>query len=414
MNSAELLQELRNETLPLVPGARKALERARSSQDPKDVAPVRELLHKVAGTAAPLGLPQLSQLARFGEELAVLVLSGDARPSDGTLTLLGRMLDAVDVGLAATGAPPPPSLIEAPVRNPPPTPATSRAAAPPLPVPELEKPQVLFVDGDVVSQKLFSRFLKDAGFELRPSPAQDALAVLEGGFGDVLLLDVSGARSAPAQELVAQARARHVPIVAISKTPASDGSVASIASEVDEFLTKPVKPEELVAKVRAQSERRRAIRSARQRAPTGRLESPRPPPPRPSAVAAPVLVVDDSRVIRGLVKEFLSESHLEVVEAEDGNDALTVLARLSAPPGAVIVDMQMPELDGIGLTRALRADPRYVTLPVVLLSAQDDEASKRQALDAGANAYLVKSRFDAQELRKALRGAGFAVAEPLA
>lgn len=414
MDPSALLQELRNETLPLVPRARAALEAARSSQRADDVAPARELLHKVAGTAAPVGLPHLSKLARFGEELAVLVLGGDARPSDGTLTLLGRVLDAVEEELAASGAAPPPALATGPLPHPPPSPPTGKVLPPsPLaaPVPEIDKPQVLLVDGDAVSSKLFTRFLKERGFDLRGVKSPEAIPTLEAGFGDLLLVDLAGPGPfAAAAGVVSQGKARHVPVVLMSKLPPSDAAVAPLAAEADEYLLKPITPEELAAKLKAQAERRRAIRSARARAPTGRIEAAKAPAP--AAGALTVLVVDDSRVIRGLVKEFLSESQIPTVEAEDGQAALELLQGLGAAPSAAIVDMQMPVLDGLGLTRWMRSSERFRGVPVVLLSAQDDEASKAAARAAGANAYLVKSKFDAPELRKALRSLGLEIREP--
>lgn len=423
MDRAKLLQVLRNETLPQLPRARSALEKARSSLAPDDVAPVRELLHKVAGTGAPVGLPQLSRLARFGEELAVLILNGDAKASDGTLSLLGRLLDAVEEDLAAGGAPPPPTHASEGVPGPPATPPTAhgggRQQAAPLPQEaapaEVDKPQVLMVDVDAVGAKLFTRFLRDKGFDLRSVKSQEALPTLEAGFGDLLLVDLAGPGPfTAAAALVSQGRARHVPVVLLSKLPRADAAVSTLAAEADELLVKPVAPEELASKLRAQAERRRAIRSARARAPTGRIEARSLPgiAAPPAAAGLTVLVADDSRVIRGLVREFLAESKIAVAEAEDGKQALAVLAGLAAAPSAAIVDMQMPELDGLGLLRAMRDDPRYRAVPIVLLSAQDDEASKAAAKDAGASAYLVKSKFDAPELRKALRGLGLAVPEP--
>jgi hypothetical protein len=228
MNRAELLQELRNETLPLVPRARAALEATRTSQSPRDVAPVRELLHKIAGTAAPVGLPELSRMARFGEELAVLVLNGDASPTDGTLTLLGRVLDSVDEDLAASGEPPPPAVSGNRPPAPPPTPPTSaqRATPSPVPMPDAEKPQVLMVDGDAVSAKLFTRVLKDKGFDLRGVKSAQAIETLEAGFGDLLLIDLSGPGPyEAAAKVVAEGRGRHVPVVLLSKVPRTDASV---------------------------------------------------------------------------------------------------------------------------------------------------------------------------------------------
>lgn len=404
MNLAALLEELRAETVPLLPVARGALEKARGSGLREDVVPVRELLHKISGTAAPVGLPHLSRLARFGEELVLLVLNGDAQPTDATLTLIGRLLDAVEAELATSAeAPPPhfsPQAAAAPPSFPPPR------AKPKPQGSQADNPQVLFADGDVVSVKLFSKVLADHGFEVKSVAGADAAAAIEEGFGDVLLIDVSKAGVTDAAlALLAVAKSKRMPVVALSKLPRDHPSLAALVGAVDDVLTKPVTAETMVAQVRTLAERRRAVRAARARAATALT-------PVPKSQGGVVLVVDDSRVIRGLVREFLGESNLEVLEAEDGGRALELIDGLTVAPAAAVVDMQMPVLDGLGLTRELRAREAFKALPIVMLSAQDDAATMQAALAAGASAFLVKAKFGAAELRNALRRAGMTIAEP--
>lgn len=119
-----------------------------------------------------------------------------------------------------------------------------------------------------------------------------------------------------------------------------------------------------------------------------------------------VLVADDSPTIRGFVKLVLRGLPVEVAEAEDGAQALAV-ARERAPRLA-LVDVQMPELDGLGVLRALRQDPRpeLRALPVLLLTGERSEAVRAAALEAGAQG-LVGKPINPQELREAvLRFAG--------
>ena len=145
------------------------------------------------------------------------------------------MLDSVDEDLAASGDPPPPAVADPGLPRPPRTPPTGRAAAPqPLPVqiPESDKPQVLMVDGDVVCSKLFTRFLKDKGFDLRGVKSSEAIATLEAGFGDLLLIDLSGPGPfEAAAKVVTEGKARHVPVVLMSKLPRTDAMVATLAAE---------------------------------------------------------------------------------------------------------------------------------------------------------------------------------------
>ena len=64
----------------------------------------------------------------------------------------------------------------------------------------------------------------------------------------------------------------------------------------------------------------------------------------------------------------------------------------------VVTDLEMPELDGLGLTRAIRADPARASLPVVIVTSQGSEEDRRRGIEAGADAYMAKRNFDQQAL----------------
>ncbi|HWP05728.1 MAG TPA: ATP-binding protein [Polyangiaceae bacterium] len=107
-----------------------------------------------------------------------------------------------------------------------------------------------------------------------------------------------------------------------------------------------------------------------------------------------VLVVDDNADMRDYVARLLSE-YWEIEVAEDGKAALA--RALSHPPDLVLSDVMMPELDGVGLLRGLRADPRTATVPVILVSARAGEEARLAGLETGADDYLVKP-FAAREV----------------
>jgi PAS domain S-box-containing protein len=114
----------------------------------------------------------------------------------------------------------------------------------------------------------------------------------------------------------------------------------------------------------------------------------------PKAVVRPrVLVADDDVDMRQYLRRLLEA--YEVEEVADGGAALA--AARAWPPDLVLADVMMPELDGFGLLRELRADFRTNTVPVVLLSARAGEESRVEGLAAGADDYLVKP-FSAREL----------------
>jgi signal transduction histidine kinase len=107
-----------------------------------------------------------------------------------------------------------------------------------------------------------------------------------------------------------------------------------------------------------------------------------------------VLVVDDNADMRAYLTRLLSP-HMEVEVASNGKLALALA--LEHPPDLVLSDMMMPELDGVGLLRGLREDPRTQGIPFVLLSARAGDEAVVTGLETGADDYLVKP-FSAREL----------------
>jgi PAS domain S-box-containing protein len=129
--------------------------------------------------------------------------------------------------------------------------------------------------------------------------------------------------------------------------------------------------------------------------------APAPPPaadggaPGDAAPARPrVLFADDNADMREYVGRLLRQ-HWTVETVNDGAQALA--AARARRPDVILTDVMMPELDGMGLLRALRGDPTLATIPVIMLSARAGEESRIEGLDAGADDYLVKP-FSAREL----------------
>jgi two-component system chemotaxis response regulator CheY len=101
-----------------------------------------------------------------------------------------------------------------------------------------------------------------------------------------------------------------------------------------------------------------------------------------------VLVADDSASMRQMLAHVLSEGGYAVALAVDGADALRQLER--EPADLVLTDCHMPGLDGLGLTRAVRADARWSHLPVLVLTTEVDAATKQAGREAGATGWLLK------------------------
>jgi PAS domain S-box-containing protein len=129
-------------------------------------------------------------------------------------------------------------------------------------------------------------------------------------------------------------------------------------------------------------------------------ESPRAPS-RPAAAASRplVLLADDNTDMRGYVRRLLSQEY-DVVAVGDGAAALRAAQENSVD--LVVTDVMMPELDGFELVKALRADERLRTIPVIMLSARAGEEARIEGVEAGADDYLVKP-FSVRELLARVR-----------
>lgn len=117
--------------------------------------------------------------------------------------------------------------------------------------------------------------------------------------------------------------------------------------------------------------------------------------------SAPILLVEDSITSRTLLKTILENAGYRVVAKVDGAEALAALKTTAF--SMVVSDVEMPRLDGLGLTAAIRADPRFQRLPVILVTARGSREDRERGVEAGANAYITKSSFEGSDLLEAVR-----------
>jgi two-component system, chemotaxis family, chemotaxis protein CheY len=101
------------------------------------------------------------------------------------------------------------------------------------------------------------------------------------------------------------------------------------------------------------------------------------------------LVVDDSRAIRVILSQMLRELGFEVSEARHGREALQHL-QMHTDTSLALVDWNMPEMNGFDLLVAVRQDPRFTDLRVMMVTTETEMAQMARALGAGANEYVMK------------------------
>jgi two-component system sensor histidine kinase and response regulator WspE len=127
----------------------------------------------------------------------------------------------------------------------------------------------------------------------------------------------------------------------------------------------------------------------------GRLRGARPMRALGARRTLRALVVDDSATVREVERQLLTRMGFEVDTAVDGLDGLHT-ARDSTATGTldlIVSDIDMPRMNGIEFVRALRCDPRFASVPVVVVSYKDREEDRLAGLEAGATAYLTKGAF---------------------
>jgi two-component system chemotaxis sensor kinase CheA len=100
-----------------------------------------------------------------------------------------------------------------------------------------------------------------------------------------------------------------------------------------------------------------------------------------------------------LEKHLLENAGYEVVTAADGQEAWEVIRGSEKElPDLVVSDINMPRMDGFALTQSVKGDGRYAHMPIILVTSLDSPQDRLHGMEAGADAYIVKSTFDQREL----------------
>ncbi len=102
------------------------------------------------------------------------------------------------------------------------------------------------------------------------------------------------------------------------------------------------------------------------------------------------MVVDDSKAIRMILAKTLRDVGYEVMEAANGREALGVFERESSSISLVLVDWNMPQMDGLEFVKRLRADPRNSSVVLMMVTTETEIEQMAKALEAGANEYVMK------------------------
>ncbi|MDX9971579.1 MAG: response regulator [FCB group bacterium] len=105
-------------------------------------------------------------------------------------------------------------------------------------------------------------------------------------------------------------------------------------------------------------------------------------------MAKKILIADDAASMRGLIGMTLRSKGYEVIEAEDGQDAVDKLSGIKVD--LIVSDLNMPNMDGIELIKAVKANPLHKFVPIVMLTTESQVEKKEEGRQAGAKAWIVK------------------------
>ncbi|HEY3323029.1 MAG TPA: PAS domain S-box protein [Planctomycetota bacterium] len=255
-----------------------------------------------------------------------------------------------------------------PVRAAPSTPSASARR------PDLRGKLVLVIDDDADSLLVLSRHLEDLGCRvIAASTGRDGLDLARSRHPDLITLDYRMPRMngwAVLRELKHDPQLREIPVIVVSAV--ADQQRGVLPGAVD-FLTKPVSRDDLLQ-----------VLSRTLRVPRGS-----------------VLVVDDDEDARRLLLAHLSEEGFDTRTAVNGREALQVLE--SAPVDLVILDLLMPVMDGESFLAAIRRDPRFAQMPVVIVTNKDLLRADEERLKAHSSGVLGKTDAWDKELARTVR-----------
>jgi signal transduction histidine kinase/DNA-binding response OmpR family regulator len=236
-------------------------------------------------------------------------------------------------------------------------------------------PLVLVVEDDPPASELLAHYLRDAGFRVMQTPSGDeALSLARTHAPDAITLDfrLPGRHGSEVlADLKGDPRTADIPVVVVSITEDRELGLALGAAD---WLVKPAHREDFIASVR------RAAAKVRDRD------------------AQTVLVIDDDPTLVELVTDLLTAQGFTVAVAKGSRDG--VAQAIATAPSVIILDLMMPDIDGIEVARRIRAHERGRQVPIVVFTVKDLTPGERAELERLAQAVVMKGRGRAALLRE--------------
>lgn len=314
------------------------------------------LTHKLIGSGKTLGFPDISRDAAVLEAVLAADPLLPVAVSKAAKQLKASYRNYSQAAAPPAASPPPPVAIEA-----------DQTPEPP----PLAGPSLIAIHADPMVGRLLDDVFASHAHIVTYSSVADAQAPAYPASILIVDLDSPGSQPNMLGELRAKPGLAGLPILALTAQRKSAAVARAIVGTQLEALLKPVTPIELDAKANAALMRRRLS----------------------------VLIGDDDRIVRELLKARFETQGYQIHLAHDGEDVMT-LARAHLP-SIIVLDREMPKIEGVKVLGMLKADPATQHIPVIMLTSKGQAAEIREGRKAGAADYIVKPFAPDQVLARA-------------
>jgi DNA-binding response OmpR family regulator len=301
------------------------------------------LVHKLIGSGQTLGFPKVSQ------DAAVLEAVLTKKPPDAAVIakaanlLLATCRDYIKSGAAA-----PPPVITPPLADAPPE------------LPPMAGPSLIAIHSDPIVARLLEDVFASHAHIVTYASIEEAVAPVHPAGLLIIDLDSPGAQPSMLGALRSKPGLAEMPILALTGQRKSAAVARAIVGTQLEALLKPVTPVELDTKANAALQRRRLS----------------------------VVIGDDDRIVRELLKARFESQGYQTHLAHDGEDVLKLAHAHN--PSIIILDREMPKLEGLVVLSMLKADAATHDIPVIMLTSKGQAREIAEGRKAGAADYIVK------------------------
>jgi len=259
-----------------------------------------------------------------------------------------------------------------------------------IPITDLRGMQALVVDDNATSREILSTYLESFTFDVTTAEnAEVAIDILESGqiSPDLIVMDwlMPGLNGLEAAEKIKQdlKLAKDPHIIMVSAFASSSLAKKSGAKYVDKLLTKPVSPSHLFDAVMEAFGQK--VAESGMKGLSGRqaeMDALRP------IQGASLLVVEDNEINQQVARELLQQALFNVDIANHGQEAIEMIEK--GQYDCILMDVQMPVMDGFTATRELRKDERYKTLPILAMTANATHEDRKRCEEAGMDDHIAK------------------------